>query len=80
MAFTKYTAPIIDDIIPINSNWFEPQKLYSCFFGNYALKQDGQNIIQAGFQIGLDTLTNQIFDGEQSTLTKDLMLNQPRFH
>lgn len=39
-------------IVKTNPNWFQPQKLKSCFLGNYAKKVEAQSGIQ-GFMMSV---------------------------
>ena len=59
-------------IIPVNNNWFKPQKLISSFFGKYALKSTGQGVIQEGMNVGMDSirhsLTNTFSEGQEPTI------------
>lgn len=66
------TNKVAGKIIPVNDNWFKPQKLISSFFGKYALKSTGQGVIQEGMDVGMDSirhgLTNAFSEGQEPTI------------
>ena len=66
------TNKVAGKIIPVNNNWFKPQKLLSSFFGKYALKSTGQGIIQENMNVGMDFvrhgLTNVFSEGQEPTI------------
>ena len=45
-AINAITGTAAGSIVPTNSGWFQPVKLKSCLFGNYATKATGQTVIQ----------------------------------
>lgn len=58
--------------IPVNDNWFKPQKFISSFFGKYAIKSAGQGIIQEEMNVGIDSinhsLANALSEGQEPTI------------
>lgn len=62
------TGKIANEIVPINSGWFKPQKFKSSFVGKYAVKSELQTLIQSilsieieGFKYSFDQGLSQQF-------------------
>ncbi len=57
---SKGAGKIAQQVIPINSGWFKPQKFSSCFSGNYAHKFQGQTLMQSSMVAGADSIKQMV--------------------
>ncbi len=54
---TAITSKAVGKIIPVDhKNWIKPEKLTSCLFGNFGMKNTGQSVLQGGIMWGTSIL------------------------